>query len=155
MKDLNKQAKILIVDDDEGILKTLATILQKEGYLVETAQNGKEAIEKSNSAFFNLALIDIRLPDMEGTKLLTSMRDTTPKMVKIIITGFPSLQNTMEALNKGADGYVVKPFDFESVLKTISDHLEKQQEAREYSESKVVEFVEARVREVGATVSRE
>jgi DNA-binding NtrC family response regulator len=154
VKDLNKQAKILVVDDDEGILKTLATILQKEGYVVGTAQNGKEAIEKSNSDFFNLALIDIRLPDMEGTQLLTSMKDTTPKMVKIMITGFPSLQNTMDALNKGADGYVVKPFDVESVLQTIKNHLEKQQEAREYSESKVVEFVEARVREVGAPVSR-
>ena len=155
MKDLNKQARILVVDDDEGILKTLTTILQKEGYIVETAQNGKEAIKKSNSDFFNLALIDICLPDMEGTQLLTSMKDTTPKMVKIMITGFPSFQNTMEALNKGADGYVVKPFDFENVLQTIKDHLEKQQEAREYSEAKVVEFVEARVREVGAPISRE
>jgi DNA-binding NtrC family response regulator len=154
VKDLNKQAKILVVDDDDGILKTLATILQKEGYIVETAQNGEEAIEKSNSDFFNLALIDMRLPDMEGTQLLTSMKDTTPKMVKIMITGFPSLQNTMDALNKGADGYIVKPFDVESVLQTIKNHLEKQREAREYSESKVVEFVEARVREAGAPVSR-
>jgi len=87
-----ESARILVVDDDESIRKVLATILEENGYIVDTAENGKEAIEKSNTKFYNLALIDIRLPDMEGTKLLTTIRETTPKMVKIIVTGYPSLQ---------------------------------------------------------------
>jgi DNA-binding NtrC family response regulator len=111
-------------------------------------ENGKEAIEKSNATFYNLALIDIRLPDMEGTKLLNAIKETTPKMVKIIITGYPSLQNAIEAVNKGADAYILKPFDMDNVLNKIKEHLKKQQEAKKYSQEKVTEFIETRVREL-------
>ena len=143
---MDKNARILVVDDDESIRKTIATILKEKGYAVETAQNGKEAIEKSKNNFYNLALIDIRLPDMEGTKLLTSMKETTPKMVKIIVTGYPSLQNAVEAVNKGADGYVLKPFNVEKILTMIEGQLRKQKAARRYSEEKVAEFIETRVK---------
>jgi len=139
--------RILVVDDDESIRKVLATILEEKGYVVDTAENGKEAIEKSNAKFYNLALIDIRLPDMEGTQLLTALKETTPKMVKIIITGYPSLQNAVEAVNKGADAYILKPFNMDSVLNTIQEHLKKQQEAKKYSEEKVAEFIETRGKE--------
>ncbi|HEY4675028.1 MAG TPA: response regulator [Candidatus Bathyarchaeia archaeon] len=145
---MGENARILVVDDDESIRKTIATILEDEGYIVETAENGKEAIEKTNAKFFNLALIDIRLPDTEGTKLLTAMRETTPKMVKIIVTGYPAMQNAVEAVNKGADGYVLKPVDIDSLLKTIKEHLKRQQEAQKYSEQKVTEFIETRAREL-------
>ena len=141
-------ATILVVDDNESIRKTLTAILEEEGYTVDTAENAKEAIEKSNTQFYNLALVDIRLPDMEGTKLLAAMRETTPKMVKIVVTGYPSLQNAVEAVNKGADAYVFKPVDIEKLLKTIKEHLEKQQEAKKYSEQKVAEFIETRAREL-------
>jgi DNA-binding NtrC family response regulator len=88
-----EHARIIVVDDDEGIRKTLATILEEIGYVVDTVENGKEAIERSNAEFYNLALIDIRLPDMEGTKLLTAMKETTPEMIKIIMTGYPSIKH--------------------------------------------------------------
>jgi len=122
--------------------------LEEEGYVVNTANNGKEAIRKSNAKFYNLALIDIRLPDMEGTRLLTAMKETTPKMVKIIITGYPSLENAVEAVNKGAGSYILKPFDMDKVLKKIKEHLKKQQETRKYSQEKVAEFIETRVKEL-------
>jgi len=147
---MGENARILVIDDDESIRKTLATILEEKGYEVNTAKNGREAIRKSETKFYNLALIDIRLPDMEGTKLLTELKEGTPKMVKIIITGYPSLQNAIEAVNKGADAYVVKPFNVNSVLNTIKEHLRKQKEARKYSEEKVAEFIETRVRELEA-----
>jgi len=95
-------------------------------------------------------LIDIRLPDMEGIELLTKMKDTVPKTRKIIITGYPTLQNAIEAVNKGADAYILKPFDMESVLQTIRDQRKKQEEERKYSEEKVAEFIETRVRELGS-----
>jgi len=153
---MGEHARILVIDDDESIRKTLATILEEKGYLVDTAENGKEAIRKSNAKFYNLALIDIRLPDMEGTKLLTAMKEATPKMVKIIITGYPSLQNAIEAVNRGADAYILKPFNMDSVLNTIKEHLKKQQQAKKYGEEKVAEFIETRVREIeeGKTISR-
>jgi DNA-binding NtrC family response regulator len=141
-------ARILIVDDDHNILKTFSALLRDAGYVVETGENGSEAIEKSNINFYNLALIDIRLPDMEGTKLLTALRETTPKMVKIIITGYPTIQNAVEAVNKGADGYIIKPVQSEELLKTIGEHLQKQQETKEYGEKKVKEYVETRFKEL-------
>jgi len=122
--------------------------LEEEGYVVDTAKNGKEAVKKSNAEFYNLALIDIRLPDMEGTKLLTAMKETTPKMVKIMITGYPSLRNAIEAVNKGADAYILKPFDMDNVLNKIKKHLKKQQGAKKYSQEKVTEFIETRVKEL-------
>jgi len=145
---LAEPARILVVDDDESIRKTLATILEDHGYIVDTAQNGKEATEKSNANFYNLALIDIRLPDMEGTKLLSAIKETTPKMVKIMITGYPALNNAIEALNKGADGYVLKPVNIDNLLNTIKEHLKKQQEAKKYSQEKVAEFIETRAKEL-------
>ncbi|MGQ9640524.1 MAG: response regulator [Candidatus Bathycorpusculaceae bacterium] len=145
---MGENARILIVDDDENIRKVLTTILEDEGYIVEAVENGKKAVEKTKKSFYNLALIDIRLPDMEGTELLTKMKDTTPKMRKIIITGYPTLQNAIEAVNRGADAYILKPFDIEKVLQTINDQLKKQEEEGQYSQEKVAEFIETRVKEL-------
>jgi DNA-binding NtrC family response regulator len=148
VKNLGERARILVVEDDESIRKTLTAILEDKGYNVETAKNGKEAIRKSKGKFFNLALIDIRLPDIEGVELLTAIQDTTPKMVKIIMTGYPSLQNAITAVNKGADGYLLKPFNIGMLLRTIKEHLKKQQQAKKYSQQKVTEFIQARVKEI-------
>jgi len=139
-------AKILVVDDDESIRKTLKAVLEDEGYIVDTAENGQEAITKSETQFFNLALIDIRLPDMEGTNLLTAFNQTTPRMVKIIVTGYPKLDNAVGALNKGADAYILKPFNVPNMLEQIRKHLKKQEEAENYSEGKVTEFIETRAK---------
>ena len=145
---MDKPDRILIIDDDENIRKVLQTILEDEGYLVEAAETAKKGIEKSQKAFFNLALIDVRLPDMEGIELLTKLRDTKPKMRKIIVTGYPTLQNAVSAVNKGADAYVLKPFDVEKILITIKEQLNKQKEEKVYSEDKIAEYISSRVKEL-------
>jgi len=145
---LDKRARILVVDDDESIRKTLAIILGEQGYQVDTAENGSGAIAKSDAKFYNLALIDIRLPDMEGTELLTRIRDTMPRMRKIIITGYPTILSAIEAVNRSADAYVLKPFKMDKVLETIKEQLEKQEEEKKYSEEKVADFIETRAREL-------
>jgi len=145
---MGETTRILIVDDDENIRKVLTTILEDEGYDVESVDTAKKAIERTRRKFYNLALIDIRLPDMEGIELLTKMKNTTPKIRKIIITGYPTLQNAVEAVNRGADAYIMKPFDMEKVLEEIKDQLKKQQNEKRYSQEKVAEFIETRVREL-------
>jgi DNA-binding NtrC family response regulator len=145
---LGRRASILVVDDDAAIRKTLSKILEKEGYLVETVESGGKAIEASNERLFNAALIDIRLLDMEGTELLEKLKKTVPKMVKIIVTGYPSLQNAIEAVNKGADGYVLKPFDVGELLAMIEKHLKRQRGNMKYSEKKVTEYIKTRVKEI-------
>lgn len=140
--------KILIIDDDENIRKALTAVLEDEGYAVETVDTARKGIEKTQTEFFHLALIDVRLPDMEGVDLLPKLRETTPKIRKIIITGYPTLQNAAAAVNKGADAYVMKPFDVEKMLQTIKEQLKKQDEERTFSEKKVAEFIETRVKEL-------
>src|SRR5665647_119025 len=120
--------KILIVDDDETIRSTMKAILEDEGYDVDSAANGKEAIKKTQEQTYNLALLDIRLPDMEGVELLKLMKDPVPRMRKIMVTGFPSLQNAVEAVNRNADAYLIKPVDIDKLLATVREQLEKQQE---------------------------
>jgi DNA-binding NtrC family response regulator len=147
---MGQSPRILVVDDDESIRKVLTAILEDQGYAVDSADSAKKAIQKTKRKIYNLALIDIRLPDMEGINLLTRMKDTTPKMRKIIITGYPTLKNAVEAVNKGADAYIVKPFDMEKVLKKIKEQLKRQEEAKRYSQEKVAEFIKTRVMELEA-----
>ncbi len=117
---------ILVVDDDMGVRKVLSSILFEAGYFVETVENGKQAIRASEKTRFDLALIDIKLPDMEGTELLQRLKEKQPHMVKIIITGFPTFENAMETVNEGANGYVLKPFDIPKLLEMIRKHLSRE-----------------------------
>jgi two-component system OmpR family response regulator len=146
---LTERIKILIVDDDESVRETFTAILEENGYIVDTAENGRGAIEKSNKNFYNAAFIDIRLPDMDGTDLLTAMKETTPKMRKIIITGYPALQNAINAVNKNADAYVLKPPKMRDVLSMLKEQLQKQKDEKSFSESKVAEFIEKRAKQIG------
>ena len=116
---------ILIVDDDASVRKTLSSILSQEGYIVETMDNGKQALKAIEKEHFDVALIDIQLPDVKGVDLLAKIKQKQPRMVRIIITGFPSMDNAIKAVNEGADGYVLKPFDPQQLLETIRKHLDE------------------------------
>ena len=116
---------ILIVDDDAGVRTMLSSILNDEGYLVEAVENGKQAVKTCEKSPFDIALIDIELPDMKGTELLNKLKRIQPKMIRIIITGHPSLESAMKAVNERADGYVLKPFEVTELLQKIRRILEE------------------------------
>lgn len=122
---------VLIVDDEAGIRKLLTTALNENGFTSDSAENGAEAIKKANERYYNLALIDIMLPDINGVELLAKFKPTRPRTRKIIMTGNPSLQNAVEALNKGADAYIMKPLDIAKVLATLEEQLDKQKEQKD------------------------
>jgi DNA-binding NtrC family response regulator len=151
---MNKQARILIIDDDENIRKVQTAILEDNDYEVDTAASGSEAIAKSQKNHYDLMLIDIRLPDIEGTDLLIKVQETTPKIRKILVTGYPTLQNAVTAVNRGADAYIMKPFDVEKMLDTIKEQLEKQKNERKFSEERVAEFIETRVKEMNSAENK-
>jgi DNA-binding response OmpR family regulator len=136
------------VDEDANIRQTITLILHQKGYSTDTAENGKEAIEKTKTKYFNLALLDIKLPDMEGTKLLKMIHEAQPRMMKIMVTGYTSLENAVQALNLGADAYVMKPIDPEKLLAVIEEKLEEQDQAEHMTEEKVKEWIENRVRKI-------
>ena len=145
---MNNETRILIVDDDDTIRSTMKAILEDEGYEVDLAASGKEGIKKSKETDYNIALLDIRLPDMEGVELLKLMKPAIPRTRRIMVTGYPSTQNAIEALNKNADAYLIKPVDIEKLLNTIKDQLKLQEEEKNFSEQKVAEFIELRVKEI-------
>jgi two-component system chemotaxis response regulator CheB len=133
-----KTKRVLIIDDDHAVLEPVGEILKLEGYVVDKAETGKEAIEKSNVNDYNLAIIDYRLPDMEGTRLLTAMREMTPRMIKIILTGFPSAANRAEAERGHADAFILKPIRIVDLLKIVREFLAKQELPTEKVEPEVI-----------------
>ncbi|MCL4435415.1 MAG: response regulator [Thaumarchaeota archaeon] len=116
-------SRILIVDDDKIILSILAKFLQRAGYQTDVAETSREALEKVKNQYYDVALMDIKLPDMEGTDLLLIMNRTSPRMTKIMMTGFASKENRERSLNRGADAYLVKPIAPQQLLKTIKEKL--------------------------------
>jgi DNA-binding response OmpR family regulator len=145
---MTKTARILVVDDEETIRTTVKAILEDEGYIVDTASTGAEAISKTEKTSYNIALLDIRLPDMEGVELLRLLKDPVPKTRKIMVTGFPSMQNAITAVNRKADAYLIKPVDIEKLLETIKEQLKLQEEEQQFSEFKVAEFIESRINDI-------
>ncbi len=145
---MEKKKNILIVDDDKAILEVIKDILELQGYSVDTAETGREALQKTEAKYYNLALLDIKLPDIEGTQLLRKIHTDEPRMMKVMITGYASLENAVESLNSGADAYLMKPIEAENLLKVVEDKLRKQEEAEGMSQEKVTEWIKSRIRKI-------
>ena len=143
---MSNTIKILVVDDDEKIIETLSLALEEEGFSVDTAKTGKEAIVKTFENFYNIAIVDWRLPDIEGTKLLGKLNETTPKMAKLMLTGYPSMDNAIDAVNNSADAFLVKPVHFEKLLAKVKELLKKQEQEKEFSEDKMTNYLKTRVK---------
>jgi DNA-binding response OmpR family regulator len=122
---------ILVVDDDKSILRTFTRILQKSGYEIDVAETGREAMDKAENQHYDLALVDIRLPDMDGTDLLAKLKYQFQNTVKIMITGFPSLETGVKALDEGADAYLVKPVKPQELLLLLEEKLKSREELSE------------------------
>ncbi|MCX8182766.1 MAG: response regulator [Candidatus Methanomethyliaceae archaeon] len=142
------EKRILIIDDDEDIVESLSMLLSGAGFEVDTAVTGDEAIKKSKEKVYNIALIDVVLPDMTGIDLLTKLEERKPKTRKVIITGYASLDNAVKALNLGADAYLIKPVDPEELMNTVKKQIEEQESELEMTQEKIVKFIETRVKEL-------
>ena len=120
---MNEEKKrILVVDDDVNILRVFKNILEKEGYIVDTAETGMDALEKIKEEKFSVCLIDVRLPDMDGTELLRKMANDS-ETIKIIVTGFSSEEVGKKAADYGADDFLVKPVRAEELIATVRERL--------------------------------
>ena len=115
--------KILVVDDDRSILLSFTRILERNGYEIETAETGKEALGKAKNQQYDLVLLDLRLPDILGTDLLVKAKKKFQKTAVIMITGFPSLKSGVKALEMGVDAYLTKPVQPMELLSVIEDKL--------------------------------
>ena len=108
--------KILVVDDEEIIRDSLFYILEKEGYEVDKAENGKTAYDKMIANHFDLVITDIEMPVMRGTELLEKITTLNVQTSVIVITAFGSLETAITALRNGASDYILKPVEFDELL---------------------------------------
>ena len=120
------KANILVLDDDPVVRRALTDILTDKGYQVQTAVCGAEGLEKAKKQDFNLALVDIRLPDVSGMEVLQALKEMDPDVEVLIITAYPGLETTTKAVRLGAYDYVVKPFADADLLLRVRSALERQ-----------------------------
>lgn len=113
--------KILVVDDEAPIREVLQKGLsQMAGFLVDTAKNGQEAIEKIEKETFDIVLTDLMMPEMNGMELLRLIKGTRPELPVIMMTAYGSIDNAVEAMKIGANDYITKPVDFNDLFMRIS-----------------------------------
>ena len=117
--------RILLVDDDESILHTYTLILEKNGYYVETAVNGKQTISVLNKSSFDLVILDIVLPDINGDKITLHIRKSDIEVEIILITGFSSYQKCIDSLGLGISDILLKPIPPLELLKAVEEAIDK------------------------------
>lgn len=113
------EARLLVVDDEESLRITTAAIFEKEGYIVDTASSGDEAIDLLNKADYDLVLTDLHMEGGDGLSVLNRIRQEAPLTISVVLTGFASVESAIAALQEGAYDYLIKPCDIESMKHTI------------------------------------
>jgi DNA-binding NtrC family response regulator len=139
MIDLN----ILVVDDEKDIREGLKDLLESEGYKVDTAIDGSDALEKLKGLKHHLIISDIMMPKMSGIELLEKIKAISPFIEVIIITGYSTLERTIECIEKGAISYIEKPFkdlsDITDKVKRASDIIREKREIMNAAIKKIKE----------------
>ena len=114
-----KEARLLVVDDEESLRITTAAIFEKEGYIVDTASSGDEAIERMSESDYDLVLTDLHMEGGDGLSVLNRIRQQAPLTISVVLTGFASVESAIAALQEGAYDYLIKPCDIETMKHTI------------------------------------
>jgi DNA-binding NtrC family response regulator len=113
------QRSILVVDDEEALRTVLSSELVSEGYSVETASDGDEAITILTGKVFDLVLLDIKMPRVDGFEVLKFIKKNSPQIKVIMLTAFADLKNAIESKKLGAEDFISKPYDLVDLLTTI------------------------------------
>lgn len=118
--------RLLVVDDDPLIVNSLSEFLRLEGYLVDTASNGSQAVELLAASRYNLVLTDVNMPRTNGLELLRTIKNQYPDVVVLVITGYGTIENAVEAVKMGAFEYLTKPIIDDEIRVTIEKALKQQ-----------------------------
>ena len=121
------QRRLLVVDFDPSTSRTFCRVLRKKGFQVDLASDGQQAIKKIKSAQYEGVLVSFSLPDMDGIDLLLFTKQSLPNAAQIIMSGYPSLGNSIRALEAGADALFAKPVYPDDLIKVIEEKLENAQ----------------------------
>lgn len=111
--------KILVVDDEQVMRDLFTRVLKLKGYLVTTVDSGKEAVEKVKEEEFNIAFVDVIMPEMDGVETFKAIKEVNPKVHIVMMTGFAVEDKIKEAMRQGAIDYLYKPFDIVEIMTVI------------------------------------
>ena len=136
-----RKKSVLLIDDDKAILNSFREVLSRTGYDVDTAGTGRQASDKAIAKVYDLVIIDMKLPDMEGTELLARFQRNYPRPKKIIVTGYPTMENAIDSVNLHADAYLVKPVNPEELLRVVEERLRDHSEEQEITDEKVTHWM--------------
>jgi DNA-binding NtrC family response regulator len=117
--------KILVVDDERIVCKSCERVLGAEGHAVSTTQSGREGIEKGVSGDFDVVIVDLKMPDVDGMKVLRAIKEKQPDVEAIVITGYSTVSTAVEAMKLGAIDYLAKPFTPDELCVVVSKAMEK------------------------------
>jgi len=115
----HKKFNLLVVDDELIIRESLAGWLQRDGYQVETAESGVQALKKAEAQHYDIMLVDVKMPEMDGLTLLKHLKERDPATAVVMMTAYGSIEDAVEAIKQGAFDYLLKPFDLEELSLTI------------------------------------
>ncbi|SFQ98289.1 response regulator [Desulfoscipio geothermicus] len=118
-----KLYNLLVVDDQAGVRRLICEALLDEGYLVDQAASGKEALEKIKRKEFDLILLDIKMPNMNGLETLDEIKKIDKSATVVMMTAYGELEIMEAAGRKGAGGHICKPFDLDDLRRLVRDHL--------------------------------
>lgn len=121
MTDERKQIKLLVVDDDEKFLNTISERLGLKDFNVTAATDGKQAIQAAKKDKFDVAVVDLKMPSMDGMELLRILKKKHKFLEVIILTGFSSIDSAVECTKLGAFGYLEKPYKFEKLVEKLQE----------------------------------
>src|SRR5678815_1062097 len=121
-----RMSNILIVDDEQSYRQLLSLVFEGDGHTIRTASNGREALTLLHEEPADVVISDVRMPDMDGIQMLSSVRETQPDLGVVLMTAFASVETAREAFKLGADDFIQKPFDVEELKLIVKKTLEKQ-----------------------------
>jgi len=117
------RTRVLFIDDEKDIVRTFTLFLERQGYVVDSARNGREAMAMLGESIYQVVVLDYRLPDITGTDMLRRVNELQPGAVKVMLTGFASMEKAAESLVHSADSYLIKPVNMNMLLAVIEEKL--------------------------------
>lgn len=123
-----KHIRVLLVDDEEALLEFLSKLLLRQGFTVKATFSGEEALEAAKQAHYDVAVVDLKMPGIDGVETQKRLRDIQPFLQCIVLTGHGSVESALESGQQDAFQYLLKPVDYDALVNTIQEAYAKKQE---------------------------
>jgi len=123
-----KEMKLMLVDDEERFLESMEKLLKRKGYTIETAASGEQCLEKAENEAFDVVVLDVKMPGIDGVETLKRLKNLRPLTEVVMLTGHGTVENAVEGMRNGAFDYLMKPCDIDTLEKTMGEAYASKQE---------------------------